>query len=90
MPPAKTRIVMPVRVLLYTMDQLAAIFGIEEDVLIARYLYFQGLSTGVQGKRMLARNIEIADDQPARWRVAESEVLRYLREKGFIVERDRV
>jgi hypothetical protein len=90
MPAAKTRITLPVRIFLYTMDQLAAILGVEEETLIARYLYFQGLSTGIQGKRMLARNIEIDPEQPARWRVAESEVLRYMRERGFIVERDRV
>lgn len=87
---AKVRITLPVRVFLYTPDQIAAILSIDESSLITRYMYFQGVSTGLQGARMLARNIEINPDLPARWRVAESDFLRYLRAKGFSIERDRV
>jgi hypothetical protein len=88
--PPKMRIALPVRVFLYTMDQLAALLSVDEETLAARYLYFQGLSAGVRGSRMTARNIEIDPRQPPRWRVAESEVLIYLRNKGFTIDQGRM
>lgn len=86
----KIRIAMPVRVFLYTLDQLAALLNVDEETLAARYLYFNGLSKGDQGIRMMARNIEIDPKQSPRWRVAESEVMRYLVRKGFIVQQSRM
>lgn len=80
---------LPVRVFLYTLDQLAAILNVEEEALRARYLYFQGLSTGTQGVRMVARNIEADPTHPPRWRVAETELLTYLRRKGFLIDQGR-
>lgn len=75
---------------LYTLDQVSTILGVGEDDLIGRYLYFDGLSTGLQGRRMMARNVEIDPSLRPRWRVAESEVLRYLRNAGFRVDRAEV
>lgn len=88
--PPKIRIALPVRVFLYTLDQLAAILSVDEETLVVRYLYFQGLSTGIQGNRMMARNVEIDPGQRPRWRVAESEVLKYLRNKGFGIDQGRM
>lgn len=88
--PPKLRIAMPVRVFLYTVDQVSAILNIDEEDLMARYLYFTGLSTGIAGKRMTARNVEIDPDLPPRWRVAESEVLRYLRARGYAIDQGRI
>lgn len=88
--PPKIRIALPVRIFLYTLDQLAALLNVDEDTLRTRYLYFRGLSTGVQGNRMMARNIEPDPGEKARWRVAESEVLKYLRNKGFTIDQGRM
>jgi hypothetical protein len=84
------RITLPVRVFLYTLDQVGTILGIDEDTLITKYLYFRGISTGVQGRRMMAHNVEIDENARPRWRVAEAEVLRYLRDAGFRVDRAEV
>ena len=83
-------IVLPVRIFLYTIDQVCTILGVDEDTLCGRYLYFAGVSTGVQGRRMLTHNVEIDPTARPRWRVAESEVLRYLAQSGFKVERAEV
>jgi hypothetical protein len=80
------RIQLPIRVVLYTVDQLSSILSIPEDELLTKYLYFQDFSIGVQGRRMLARNIEIDSQSKPRWRVAETELVRYLVSRGFTIE----
>jgi len=80
------RITLPTRVMLYTVDQLSAILAVDEKDLYGRYLYFDGVSAGLQGKRMRALNIEIDPDQKPRWRVAETELIRYLVQRGFTIE----
>jgi hypothetical protein len=84
------RITLPTRVVLYTIDQLSAILNIDETTLMQRYLYYKGLSSGLRGKRMEAVNIEPDETQKARWRVAETELVRYLVERGFRIEGYRI
>lgn len=84
------RITLPTRVVLYTLDQLSAILDIDERTLTQRFLYFRGLSSGLKGKRMEAVNIELEEGLKPRWRVAETELVRYLIERGFKIEGYRI
>lgn len=80
----------PPRPMLWTLDQIATIIGMEVAVLKLR-LFYDGQSSGVRDrKQMVARNIA-PNDMPPDWRVAEQEFFRWLRmckfrihERGWI------
>jgi hypothetical protein len=80
---AHEKVGLPYRPFLYTLDQIAVMLSMPQTKLLQRYLYFDGRSTGRKGlDLMLARNI--ADDESeAEWRVAEKELLRWMKRKGF-------
>ncbi len=79
-----SKIGLPPRLFLYTLDQISAMTQITEDQLAAQYIYFEGRSSGQKlGRHMLARNIAQDPTAPPDWRVAEMEVLRWYRFKGF-------
>lgn len=74
---------LPVRPFLYTLDQIATILSIDEQGLKSGYVYFEGRSTGVRSLHLLlARNIAGPRSNPD-WRVAEEELLRWMKLKGF-------
>lgn len=74
---------LPPRPFLYTLDQIAGLIQVTETTLAVKYIYFEGRSTGQKlGRHMLARNIALPTEDPE-WRVAEMELLRWLRFKGF-------
>lgn len=53
--------------------------------LITRHIYYYGRSTGVKPRdRMMARDINAGKGR-AEWRVAEAEVVRWLRRSGFVI-----
>lgn len=76
---------MPIRPFLYTLDQIAGLLSINLPYLTAHYTYFEGRSIGVMSKDLLlARNIA-PRTQPAEWRIAERELIRWLKRKGYRV-----
>ncbi len=83
LPPSTNKVGLPVRVILYTPDQIAAFLNVEEKAVKAKYLYYEGRSTGLRKRGlMIARNIAPADEKPE-WRIAERELIRWLKFKGF-------
>ena len=85
---------LPPRTFLYTFDQIAALLQVEVATVKNRYIYYDGLNVGaIPRKVMLARNIDPEYRLPtleepegygkAEWRVAEAELIRWLRVMGF-------
>lgn len=78
---------LPVRVFLYTLDQVAFVLGMAERHLKNNYVYFQGRTTGHNHSRFItARNI--AAPTGVDWRVAETELVRWMKSKGFVFTRN--
>lgn len=85
---------LPPRVFLYTIDQIAALLSVDPRTVKTSYLYFDGINVGpVPRDKLMARNID-PDYRPpshaepeghgkAEWRVAENELIRWLKHKGF-------
>lgn len=78
-------VVLPVKPFLYTLDQVAQLLNIETKKLYSNgWINFHGRSTGIATKQeMVARNIEKDPDKPAEWRIAERELVRWLRLRGY-------
>lgn len=74
---------LPMRPFLWTLDQVATMLNMGVPNLKASYVYFEGRSTGPRSVHLLvARNIAKPDATPE-WRIAEMEVKRWLKTKGF-------
>lgn len=74
---------LPPRPFLYTIDQIATILNLTEFEVNRRYLYFEGRTVGAKTRdQMVARNIAPANSAPE-WRIAELELVRWMRRKGF-------
>lgn len=78
---------LPTRPFLYTRDQLEIILGMSPPQL-RDHLWLDKLHTGPQNlDKMLAHDVSV-DGKRVDWRVAEKEVIRWCRRKGFkVVER---
>lgn len=75
---------LPPRPFLYTIDQLSVILNLDEQQIKSRYLHFEGRSIGAASRHLLlARNIAPTPTSPPDWRVAERELIRWLKFKGF-------
>ncbi len=75
---------MPPRIFLYTLDQISYMLEIPLKTLKLSYTYFQGISTGPKNRHMiLARDISVPGTGQADWRVAETELTRWMKLKGF-------
>lgn len=73
---------LPIRPFLYTLDQIATMLAMTE-VRLRDHVHFEGRAPGARPPdKMVARNIAQVD-QPPEWRVAERELLRWLRRRGF-------
>lgn len=82
-PASKYKVDLPVRPFLYTIDQIATLLAVTEQNVKAKYLHYDGRSTGVCPRdRMVARNIAPDGERPD-WRVAEKEFRRWLKHKHF-------
>lgn len=82
-PEKPTKVGLPMRSFLYTMDQISTILDVPLTKLNASYVHFEGRSIGFATKdQMVARNIAPADEKPE-WRVVEQELIRFMRRKGF-------
>lgn len=79
---ARRRVDLPGRLFLYTIDQIATMIAVS-DTSVLHYCFLEGRSVGVPKKdRLLARNIAPVG-QPPQWRVAERELIRWLKYKHF-------
>lgn len=80
----------PTRVFLYTLDQVAYMLDMTPTTLKGSYVYFQGLSTGRGRKHlMVARDISAPDANRPEWRIAEPELFRWMKLKGFRFKQGR-
>lgn len=74
---------MPLRAFLFTTDQIATMLSVSEQDVKKTYLFYQGRQPGARPRsKMLARNIAPEGEKPE-WRVAERELLRWMKVKGF-------
>lgn len=82
-PPQRDGVGLPPRPFLYTLDQVSVLLNISQSLLTQRYLYFEGRSIGTRKRGlMLANNIAPRDEKPE-WRIAERELIRWLKYKGY-------
>lgn len=83
MPETAKSMGLPLRPILYTLDQIATLIQVSEQHLKDAYLHFEERSVGFRPpSKMSARNIAPDGERPD-WRVAETELVRWLRFKGF-------
>lgn len=83
LPKQNDAVMLPYRPFLFTVDQIAVLMNVDSKTVLAQYLYFEGRSIGSRtGHLMIARNISPPDQKPE-WRVAERELIRWMRLKGF-------
>lgn len=76
----------PPRIFLYTLDQVALCLEVQEIHLRSKYIYFTGRTKGRKTSGyIVARNIAPEGSPPA-WRVAETELVRWMRYKGFVYD----
>lgn len=82
---------LPIRPFLYTLDQVATLLGYNsaKQLQAAGHLFYSGRQPGRPTVRdMVARNIS-DDGKPPEWRVAERELVRWLKSRGFKVHEPR-
>lgn len=73
----------PVRVFLWTLDQIAVMLSVDLATVEKSYVFYTGRSSGMASVNLLqARNIAPPGMKPE-WRVAENELKRWLKRKGF-------
>jgi hypothetical protein len=74
---------LPPRPFLYTLDQISTLLEVSPLQVGQYYIYFEGRSTGrASADLMKARNIA-PRNHPPEWRVAEAELVRWMKRKGF-------
>lgn len=75
---------LPVRVFLYTLDQIAMMLSLDEGYMTSRgMIHYHGRSTGAPSPdQMQAKNIMPMNERPD-WRVAETELIRYCKRRGI-------
>lgn len=85
--PWENVVILPIRPMLFTVDQVASMVGMDMTTLRRSHVYFVGRSVGANKATLLiARNIAGGADKPD-WRIAENEFVRWLKVKGFRIER---
>jgi hypothetical protein len=73
---------LPARPFLYTLDQISGLLEVGKTGLLRDYVHLDGISVGVCPKtKMIARNI--SPDGKPEWRVAERDLVRWLKMRGF-------
>lgn len=79
----RERMGLPLRAFMYTTDQIAYMLGDTDKHVRATMIHYEGREvTPRPHAKMLARNIAPEGEKPE-WRVAENELIRWLRFKGF-------
>lgn len=83
LPKQNDAVMLPYRPFLFTVDQIAVLLNVSEQEVKAHLLYYERRSIGTRSNhQMIARNIAGPDERPD-WRVAERELVRWMRLKGF-------
>ncbi len=81
--PGARSVGLPPRPFLYTLDQIATLLDVTQKMVELHYIFWDGRSVGMVDKnKMMARNIAPANERPD-WRVAERELVRWMKRKGF-------
>lgn len=76
---ARESVGLPARPFLYSLEQISGLTAIPEKKLTSIFVHFDGKTLGVHKKsQLMARNLAPPGRQPI-WRVAESELIRWLR-----------
>ncbi len=75
---------LPPQPFLYTLDQIAQILGRHKRT-VSRYLHYYGVSPGKCPENKMSTSNLASVGEPADWRVADAELIRWLRHKGFKV-----
>jgi hypothetical protein len=76
---------LPMRVFLYTLDQIATMLQVPVKSVRESYIHFEERSIGFRPhSKMSARNIAPDGEKPE-WRVTEKELVRWLRYRRFKV-----
>lgn len=80
----RTKLNLPYRPFLYTLDQLAVILGItEQTIKDYGYLFFEGRQPGrAIPDELRVHNIAPREAKPE-WRCEEKELMRWMKRKGF-------
>jgi hypothetical protein len=74
---------LPPRYFLYTLQQIQDMLSIHRQH-IRRVIWFEGQDVGaVDPDKILARNIATPESEQPMWRIAEPELVRWMRHKGF-------
>lgn len=74
---------LPLRPFLYSIDQIATLLALNETQ-VKRHMHFDGKNPGkCPPNKMLTRNINKDEQGFPQWRVAEAELIRWLRTKGY-------
>lgn len=74
---------LPPRPFLYTLDQISTILDLPQSRVEQAYIFWDQRSVGPVNKdQMMARNIAPKNQRPD-WRVADSELIRWMKRKGF-------
>jgi len=83
-PPNRKAVGLPVRPFLFSLEQVSVMLDLDVKTMIsAGYAHLEGRSIGAARRdQFIARNIAPPDQKPE-WRVAELELIRWLRRKGF-------
>ncbi len=81
--PGARNVGLPPRPFLYTLDQISTLLDLTQREVEMRYIFWDQRSVGMVPKdKMMARNIAPKDSKPD-WRVAERELVRWMKHKGF-------
>jgi hypothetical protein len=79
----------PIRPFMYTLDQVADMLNVPVPKLKRQYCYFEDIHTTAKPtSKMRVRNINPDQGEEKDWRIAESELYRWLKHMGFrVIER---
>jgi len=79
------KLYLPLRPFFWTPDQIAQLLEVTERTVREKYLWYDGREAGIKPKdKFRAVNISPADETPE-WRVAEDDLIKWLRFKGIRV-----
>jgi hypothetical protein len=72
---------LPTKPFFYTTDQVADLLALDPNYMKANLVHFMGMGGQLSLDRIRSDNIA-PPGQDARWRIAEDELIRYLRRRG--------
>lgn len=75
---------LPPQPFLYTLDQIGQMLGRQKRTVV-KYLHYYGVTPGKCPENKMSASNLASVGEPADWRVADAELIRWLRYKGFKV-----